>query len=141
MSLLQLLQLLLVLHPILIHLSILQLLLQGFHFPLESLSLHILPLTLTLFLTSNGLFTNSNHLYIVSQSWFKSIPLPSVLVLLLGDNIPFLAVDGLTPEIFIIINNIIIIPKNYVSCCVCGNLCSRTNELHTACSSFPPRFL
>ena len=57
MGLLQLLQLLLVLDPVLFHLPVLQLLLQGLCLPLEGLGFDILALGLALLLSADGVLT------------------------------------------------------------------------------------
>lgn len=96
MGLLQLLQLLLVLDPVLFHLAVLQLLLQGFCLALEGLGFNVLALDLALLLPADGVLTALGHAYIASQSWLTSRSLPSLVFWDLGE-VMFLPVVGLLP--------------------------------------------
>ena len=142
MSFFQLFQLFVVLESVLLHLSIFQLLFQGFGFAFEGLRLDIFAFGLTLFLFAHCLFSTSKHSYMASQSWLTSRSCPYVFVFTflgevrvpLGDNI-FLAVFGRPDVVLIIIKQNIITRSSYVSWLVYEALCARTIWFYGPCSS------
>lgn len=98
MCFMKLLKFFLMLHPVIFHLPIFKLFLQGFYFTFECLCLNVLSFGLALLLPSDSLFSWWITEYINSQSWLKSRSLPSVLILcsafVLGERTIFFAVVG-----------------------------------------------